>query len=139
MENTVDGTRDHPAAHLKVRVDQELADALRAYATARQLSVSDAVRVLLRQALEPAPLPEDLQVLPPVAFANLIATEHVLRLLLNHFPKRDSDAKLQDEATEAARDLLLDVQQAMEEHPRRSRPWPERRPTGLARFLIRPR
>lgn len=122
--------------HLKVLVDSDLAQSLATYARERQLSVSDAVRLLLHDGLEAdvgADSRADVTVLPALAFANLIATEHILRLQMHHHPRQDWLLKLPEEAAEAARQRLEEVELAMQVPGRRSRPWPSR-PRGLFGF-----
>lgn len=116
-----------PARNLKVRIAEDLAEQLEDYARARDISLSDAVRVLLRDSLSPAPLPEEIKVLPAVTFATLLAAEQVNCFQRNHFSKSERDFKLPEEAAEAARKRLQDVELALEEPRRRYRPWDEER------------
>ena len=50
--------------HLKIRIGDRLADELTTYAAGRDLSLSDAVRVLLHASLNPPQLPEEIKVFP---------------------------------------------------------------------------
>ena len=125
------------ARHLKIRVNQALADQLARFADERELSLSDAVRVLLHESLNPAQLPEEIKVLPAVAFAALLAAEQLNCFNQKHFTRWSSDERdydLPGLAAEAARKRLEEVELALEEPRRRYRPWDEK-PSGLARFL----
>ena len=125
------------ARHLKVRVNDGLMRQLTEYAGQRELSLSDAVRVLLYESLNPAQLPEEIKVLPAVAFATLLAAEQINCFNQKHFTRWSSDEgdyDLPGLAAEGARKRLQDVELALEEPRRRYRPWDEK-PSGLARFL----
>lgn len=125
------------AHHLKVRIGDKLAGQLAEYAQERELSLSDAVRVLLHESLNPAQLPEEIKVLPAVAFAALLAAEQLNCFNQKHFTRWSSDEgdyDLPGLAAEAARKRLEEVELALEEPRRRYRPWDEK-PSGLARFL----
>lgn len=124
--------------HLKVRIKDALAEQLSGYAQERELSLSDAVRVLLHESLNPVQLPEEIKVLPAVAFATLLAAEQVNCFFRNHYPKSERDWKLSEEAAEAARKRLQDVELALDEPKRRYRPWDEERSLlGQVRAKVR--
>ena len=128
------------ARHLKVRVNEGLMRQLAEYAQERELSLSDAVRVLLYESLNPAQLPEEIKVLPAVAFATLLAAEQTNCLNERTYYRfhQEHSHELPGLAAEAARKRLQDVELALEEPRRRYRPWDEKQ-SGLAKYLARVR
>ena len=125
-----------PARNLKVRISEDLAQQLEGYAQEREISISDAVRVLLRNSLSPAVLPEEIKVLPAVAFATLLAAEqgNCLDEQFHSTWFREHGYNLAGSAAEAARKRLQEVELALEEPRRRYRPWDEK-PSRLANML----
>lgn len=118
-----------PARNLKVRIAEDLAQQLDGYSRARDISISDAVRVLLRDSLTPAPLPEELKVLPALAFATLLAAEQTNTVLQQIYSSwiRDHGHDIPNQTAEAARKRLQDVELALEQPRARYRPWNEER------------
>src|SRR5579871_4237280 len=120
--------------HLKIRMSAELARQLDAYAAECELSLSDAVRVLLYESLNPPQLPEEIKVLPAVAFATLLAAEEMSAF--NHRFHSDWLRRymhdLRAATAEAARNRLQEVEVALEGSGRRYRPWDER-PSGFSK------
>jgi len=126
--------------HLKVRVNDGLARQVAEYAEERELSLSDAVRVLLHESLNPPQLPEEIKVLPAVVFATLLAAEEMSAF--NHRFHSDWLRRYMHDlpaaTAEAARNRLQEVEVALEHSGRRYRPWDER-PSGFSKYLARVR
>ena len=101
--------------HLKVRIEEQLAADIEAYARARNLSVSDAVRLLAREQLAAdANTVGNATVLAATGFANLLVSEQVLKLLQAFLPdgeRRAVEAGIH--AADAARDRLEQVEQLL--------------------------
>ena len=98
--------------HLKVRVEEGLAADIEAFARRRNLSVSDAVRLLVRDQLTAdANAAGNTATLAATGFATLLVAEQVLKLLQKFLP--DGERKALEagiQAAEAARDRLDQVE-----------------------------
>ena len=98
--------------HLKVRVEDQLASDIEAFARNRNLSISDAVRLLAREqlAVEASSL-GNAAALVATGLATLMAAEQALQLLEQFLPdgKRRS-LQLAAAAADAARDRLEQVE-----------------------------
>src|SRR6266571_2440053 len=94
--------------HLKVRIEEQLARDIEAFARSRNLSISDAVRLLAREQLAAsANRAANTVVLGATSFATLMATEQVLKLLQVIVPQGVTRAlELEADAADAARDRL---------------------------------
>jgi hypothetical protein len=101
-----------PDRHLKVRLEEQLARDIEGFARSRNLSISDAVRLLTREQLAAAANSAGNAVtLGATSFATLMATEQVLKLLQVIVPQGASRAlELEGEAADAARDRLERVE-----------------------------
>ncbi len=107
--------------HLKVRIDEECASTLAAIARRQGVSISDAVRGLIRaqaDARPAAPTP-----LEAAVYANLLATELAVQLIASFLPRGDEMAvELFDAAAEQARRRLERVELALAEGEQAWRP-----------------
>jgi hypothetical protein len=73
--------------HLKVRIEEQLAADIEAFARRRNLSVSDAVRLLAREQLnQDAQAVGNSTTLAATGFATLLVAEQVLKLLQQFLP-----------------------------------------------------
>ena len=101
--------------HLKVRIEEQLAADIEAYARKRNLSVSDAVRLLAREQLAAdAHAVGNATMLAATGFATLLVSEQVLKLLQVFLPdgeRRALEAGMN--AADAARDRLEQVEQLL--------------------------
>jgi hypothetical protein len=98
--------------HLKVRLEDQLAQEIETFARTRNLSVSDAVRLLAREQLTAAANGAgNALALGATSLATLIATEQVLKLLQVIVPQGASRSlDLEDDAADAARERLERVE-----------------------------
>ncbi len=98
--------------HLKVRIEEELARDIEAFARSRNLSISDAVRLLTREQLSAAANTAGNAVtLGATSFATLLATEQVLKLLQVIVPQGAIRVlELEADAADSARDRLERVE-----------------------------
>lgn len=98
--------------HLKVRLEDQLAQDIETFARSRNLSVSDAVRLLAREQLTAvANGAGNAVALAATSLATLIATEQVLKLLQVIVPQgANRSLDLEDDAADAARDRLERVE-----------------------------
>lgn len=106
---------DTRVRHLKVRVDEQLAADIEAYARRHNLSVSDAVRLMAREQLATsANAVGSATTLAATGFATLLVAEQTLKLLQQFLPdgeRRALEAGIQ--AADAARDRLEQVEQLL--------------------------
>ena len=98
--------------HLKVRLEDQLAQDIETFARGRNLSVSDAVRLLAREQLTAvANGAGNAVALAATSLATLMATEHVLKLLQVIVPQGATRSlELEGDAADAARDRLERVE-----------------------------
>ena len=112
MDRTA-GRRADGVAHLKVRIDRELAEQLSDFASDNRLSTSDAVRLLLRRQLTGA-RQEEIRDVQAAALAALMAAEHAALAIEQFSPHGDRDhALLADKAATRGRVRLESVHQFM--------------------------
>ena len=106
--------------HLKVRIDNALANELSALARRRGVSTSDLVRELLREKLQAERAGLGASATDQaLALANLIATENVLKLLERFMPNgAEKSLELADDAADAARVRLERVELSLAEAER---------------------
>lgn len=102
--------------HLKVRIKPELADALAAIAHARGVSLSDAVRGLIRSQAASAATPPALEA---ALYTNLLVTELAVQLIASILPRGLEEVPDHFEAAaEEARRHLERVELALAEGER---------------------
>lgn len=113
---SVDRTVRRPSdrgAHLKVRIDRELADQLNDFAWDNRLSTSDAVRLLLRRQLTGARR-EEIRDVQAAALAALMAAEHAALAIERISPHGEENRpRLAEEAATNARMRLETVNEVM--------------------------
>ena len=101
-------SRSRPGeAHLKVRIDRALGELLRDFAENNRLSVSDAVRLLLRRELEGIK-PEEIRSVHAVALAALLAAEHAALAIEKISPQGTENRPLLIEESASLARLRLD-------------------------------
>lgn len=98
----------HSVRNLKVRVEEGLASEVAAFARRRAISISDAVRLLLRDQLTAVAAGETHgATVAATGLANLLATEQVLKLIESFVPGgKQRSADLAEASAEASRRRL---------------------------------